>query len=178
MLKILIPDDELWNNQTQRFEYVKEQTVVLEHSLVSISKWESKWHKPFLTEKDKTNEETLYYLQCMMLTQNVKDEVYHYLMSHKLKEIKSYIDDPMTATWFGEEEKKPSGRKRIVTSELIYCWMVQLQIPVEFQKWHINRLITLIKVINEESKQKKDLPMKDVYRRNAALNKARSKGRR
>lgn len=170
--KIVIPKAELWDRKNRRFIYTEEHVLVIEHSLVSISKWEAKWHKPFFSKEEKTPEQILDYIKCMTLTQNVNPDVYNYLTQDNIKEINSYLEDPMTATWFNNKNDKGSGSK-VVTSELIYYWMVALQIPFECQKWHINRLMTLIRVCNEENRPKKKMSMRDTYSRNAALNAAR-----
>ena len=145
MLQITIPPVELWDEEKQEFSMSKEYTLQLEHSLVSLSKWESKWCKPFLTKEPKTYEETLDYIKCMTLTQNVKPEVYGYLTRANVDDINNYIDAPMTATTFSEERRGSAGREQ-VTAELVYYWMIALNIPFECQKWHLNRLLTLIKV--------------------------------
>ena len=172
--KIIIPSAELWDAKNEIFVYSKEQTIVIEHSLVSLSKWESKWHKPFLTKEKKTTEETIDYVRCMTLTQNVNPEVYNYLTNKNLEDIHEYIEDSMTATWFNEEKKNGVSSKQI-TAELLYYWMISFNIPMECQKWHLNRLITLIKVCSEENKPKKKMSKKELYSRNAAINAARRK---
>ena len=174
MLQIKIPASELWDERKEEFIHTKEQTLQLEHSLVSLSKWESKWCKPFLSSTELTNEETMDYIRCMTITQNVKPEVYNFLTKENIDEIKEYIEAPMTATFFSED--KYSGRnRRIITSELIYYWMIALNIPSEYQKWHLNRLLTLIRVCNEENKPPKKRSRRDIMSRNAALNAARRK---
>ena len=170
--KITIPSAELWDNKNQRFIYTKEHTIVIEHSLVSITKWESKWHIPFFGKDEKTTEMIIDYIKCMTLTQNVDDEVYKYITNENIKEINDYISDPMTATWFNEKKGYKNNNK-VITNEIIYYWMVALQNPFECQKWHLNRLITLIKVCNEENRPKKNMSLRDTYDRNAALNAAR-----
>ncbi|MGB4293547.1 MAG: hypothetical protein WBJ37_11785, partial [Bacteroidales bacterium] len=145
MLQITIPAVELWDERKQEFVTTKEQTLQLEHSLVSISKWESKWCKPFLSKQEKTSEETLDYIKCMTITQNVDPEVYNYLTNKNIEEINNYINAPMTATYFSDEKTSKTSREQ-VTAELIYYWMIALNIPFECQKWHLNRLLTLIKV--------------------------------
>lgn len=172
MLQITIPGREQFDESTQEFIYSKEQTLQLEHSLVSLSKWESKWNKPFLTNKAKTREETIDYIRCMTITQNVKPEVYYNLTQENLEEVYKYINAPMTATTFSEEESKKSNR-RTTTSELIYYWMVALQIPFECQKWHLNRLITLIRICNIENQPPKKRNAKATLNHYAALNAAR-----
>ena len=176
MLKITLPGGEYWDEVSQTFITTDPVELELEHSLLAISKWESKWHKPFLTKEMKTTEETIDYVRCMTLTQNVDTEVYDYLTNKNLEEIHEYIDDPMTATWFNEEKKNGVSSKQI-TAELIYFWMISFNIPMECQKWHLNRLITLIKVCNEENKPKKKMSNKELYERNAKLNAARRKNK-
>ena len=147
MLTITIPAREMFDDKTQRFLSTKEQTLQLEHSLVSLSKWESKWNKPFLSKDEKTTEETLDYIRCMTITQNVDPDIYNGLTSSNIESINKYIDAPMTATTFHNDNQKGRGRE-IVTSELIYYWMISHNIPMECQKWHLNRLLTLIRVCN------------------------------
>lgn len=174
MLQITISPPELWDEEKQEFISIKSQTLQLEHSLVSISKWESKWHKPFLTKEPKTFEETVDYIKCMTLTQNVKSEIYNYLSRENFKEVDDYIANPMTATTFSKEPSGKSSREQI-TSELVYYWMISLNIPVDFQKWHLNRLLTLIRVCNVKNAPPKKGNKSDVARNYAALNAARRK---
>lgn len=174
MLQITIPAVELWDERKQEFVITKEQTLQLEHSLVSISKWESKWCKPFLSKQEKTFEETLDYIKCMTITQNVDPEVYNYLTNKNIEEINKYIDAPMTATYFSDEKNSKTSREQ-VTAELIYYWMIALNIPFECQKWHLNRLLTLIKVCNIKNQPPKKRSKKEIMSRNAALNAARRK---
>lgn len=174
MLRITIPSAELWDEQNQEFIYTKEQTLQLEHSLVSLSKWESKWCKPFLTKKEKTYEETIDYIKCMTLTQNVNPNVYRYITNENIRQINDYIDAPMTATTIREETNGKMNREQI-TSELIYYWMIALNIPFECQKWHLNRLITLIRVCDIKNRPPKKMSRKQLLSRNAALNAARRK---
>lgn len=175
MLKITIPETEYFNEETQEFVTVKETSLTLEHSLVSISKWESKWHKPFMTQEPKSIDETRDYIRCMTMTQNVDPRVYYCITNEHMEQVNKYIDEPSTATWFGERNGK-AGRgynKRVVTSELVYYWMIQLNIPVEFQKWHFNRLMTLIRVCSEEQEAAQGnhkMSKADILRRNKALN--------
>lgn len=174
MLRITVPSRELWDERTQEFVKTKEQTLQLEHSLVSLSKWESKWNKAFLAKGDKTYEETIDYIKCMTLTQNVPPEVYNYLTKENIRQINEYIDAPMTATYI-TEEKSGKGKGEVVTSELIYYWMIALNIPFECQKWHLNRLITLVRVCNVKNSPPKKRSKRDIASRNAALNAARKK---
>jgi hypothetical protein len=174
MLKITIPAQEFWDSQNSMFVNTKEQTLELEHSLVSLSKWESKWCKPFLVNGEKTEEETLDYIKCMTLTRNVDPVIYRFLTADNHKEIRAYIDAPMTATTFPAERTSGGGRE-IVTSELIYYWMFSLGIPLEWEKRHLNRLITLIRVFNIKNAPPKKQSTKDIMSRNAALNAARRK---
>ena len=174
MLRITIPAAELWDERTEQFVYTKQQTLQLEHSLVSLSKWESKWCKPFLSKTDKTVEETIDYIKCMTLTQNVNPVVYNSLTKQNIDEINAYIQAPMTATTFNDIQKKGFNREQI-TSELVYYWMVTLNIPFECQKWHLNRLITLIRVCSIKNSPKQKVSRREIASRNAALNAARRK---
>jgi len=174
MLQITIPAVELWDERKQEFVTTKEQTLQLEHSLVSLSKWESKWCKPFLTKQEKNFEEILDYIKCMTITQNVDPEVYNYLTKENIEEINKYIEAPMTATYFSDDKTAKPSREQI-TAELIYYWMIALNIPFECQKWHLNRLLTLIKVCNIKNQPPKKRSRKEIMSRNAALNAARRK---
>jgi len=175
MLRITIPAVEQWDEQKQEFITTKEQTLSLEHSLVSLSKWESKWCKAFLTKDEKSSEETLDYIKFMTLTQNVDPEVYNYLTNGNISEINEYIEAPMTATYFSDDKTTGKVSREKVTAELIYYWMIALNIPFECQKWHLNRLLTLIKVCNIKNQPPKKRSKKDIMSRNAALNAARRK---
>lgn len=174
MLQITIPAGEQWDEINQVFINTKEQTLQLEHSLVSLSKWESKWCKAFLTKNEKTDEETIDYIKCMTTTQNVDPIVYNCLTKENIEQIKKYIEAPMTATYFSEEHSGKSSREQ-VTSELIYYWMIALNIPMECQKWHLNRLLTLIRVCNIKNQPPKKMSKRAIMSRNAALNAARRK---
>ena len=174
MLRIVVPASEGFDEQKQEFVYTKEQVLHLEHSLVSLSKWESKWHKPFFSMKkgDKSDLEILDYIRCMTLTQNVDPEIYFHLSEQNQKDINAYIDDPMTATTFSQIQKTTSN-KEIVTSELVYYWMIAYNIPVEFEKWHFNRLMTLIKICNIKNQPPKKMSKGAIMKQNTSLNAAR-----
>lgn len=172
MLQITIPAMEQWDEAKEEYVYTKERTLQLEHSLVSLSKWESKWCKSFLSNKNITEEETMDYIRCMTLTQNVPKEVYDYIPDSIVEQITAYINAPMTATYFSGNENKRLNRE-VVTSELIYYWMIALNIPFECQKWHLNRLLTLIRVCNIKNTPPKKRSKRSIMSRNAALNAAR-----
>lgn len=175
MLQLKIPiSPEGWDEEKQEFVEPTIKTLQLEHSLVSLSKWESKWCKAFLTNKEKTAEEILDYIKRMTITQNVDPDVYSHLTPENISEVEKYINAPMTATYISEDK---IGKKsnETVTAELIYYWMIALQIPVEFQKWHLNRLLTLIKVCNIKNTPPKKRSKRDIMRSNAELNAARRK---
>lgn len=175
MLQLVIPlGPEIFDDEKQEFITPETKTLLLEHSLVSLSKWESKWCKPFFSKEEKTPEETIDYIKCMTITQNVKDEVYSYLTRDNILQVNKYIEAPMTATTFSNS-KKGGGSREIVTSELIYYWMITLNIPSEYQKWHINRLLTLIQVCNAKNEPAKKMSNKEIMSRNRALNAARKK---
>ena len=177
MLQITVPlNEEGWDEEKQEFVMPKTVTLQLEHSLISLSKWESKWCKAFLSKGEKTYEQTLDYIKCMTITKNVDEEVYSRLTRANIDAINKYIEAPMTATHFySDETKKKTGTKETITSELIYYWMIALQIPVEFEKWHLNRLLTLIEVCNRKNQPPKKRSQREIMSRNAALNAARKK---
>ena len=174
MLEITLPKRELWDEKNERFIDINEQTLRLEHSLVSLSKWESKWCKPFLSSQSKTYEELLDYIQTMTITQNVDPKQYLYIDDNSLLQIKNYIEAPMTATTFSDNDKGKKSRE-IVTAELIYYWMIALQIPFECQKWHLNKLLTLIKICSIKNEPPKKMSQRELLKRNTALNEARRK---
>lgn len=174
MLQITIPSVELYDEISGEFIYTKEQTLQLEHSLVSLQKWESKWHKPFLTKEAKTDEETIDYIKCMTLTQNVNPVVYNFLTRDNIIQINKYIEDPMTATTFREETSQ-KGNREVITAEIIYYWMFALNIPFECRKWHLNQLLAQIRTCNIKNAPPKKMSKSEIMRRNAALNEARRK---
>lgn len=175
MLQIEIPSREYYDEVRNEFITIKGQTLQLEHSLVSISKWESKWNKPFLSRDKKTVEEFLDYVRCMTLTQNVNPNVYKNIDQTIANKITEYIEAPMSATWFNEQKGAHRPSREVVTSELIYYWMVALQIPFECQKWHLNRLMNLVRICNIKNAPKKKMSKSEIMSRNAALNAARRK---
>lgn len=172
MLEITVPATEMFDEAKQEFVNYKEQTLQLEHSLVSLSKWESKWHKAFLSKREKTAEETIDYVRCMTIAKNVDPSVYSRLTRENVEQINKYIGDPMTAVYFPEDKSNGTSGDT-VTSELIYYWMISLNIPQEYQKWHLNRLLSLIKVCNIKNSPGKKMSKADIMRRNASLNAAR-----
>ena len=173
MLQLVVQlTPEGWDEEKEEFVQAKEQILQLEHSLISLSKWESKWCKPFLSKVEKTDEEVLDYIKCMTLTPNVKPYVYDKLSRDHMEQINKYIEAPMTATFINEDGNGKSNRET-VTSELIYYWMISLQIPFECQKWHLNRLLSLIKVINFKNTPPKKRSRRDIMKQNAALNASR-----
>lgn len=173
MLRITLPV-ELWDEVKQEFVYLPGQTLELEHSLVSLSKWESKIGKPFLSKDRKTYEESLEYLKCMMLTPGVTDDVFEYLMSHKLRVIDEYINSSMTATILPPNRGR-KGRPETITAELIYYWMIAMQIPSSYEHWHLNKLITLIGVCNVKNSPTKKRSSDEILRDQMALNAERCK---
>lgn len=154
MFQIHIPAiDDYWDESKEEFVSINSCDLVLEHSLISISKWESKWKVPFLTNSNRTNEQLIDYIRCMTITQNVDPKVYEFIPQQEIMRIQDYINDDHTATFFKDDGKKRGGHKEILTSEVIYYFMIALQIPMECQKWHLGRLMTLIKVCNEKNKE-------------------------
>lgn len=174
MLKITIPETQEWDEEHEVFITSEGQQLCLEHSLVSLSKWEEKWHKYFIGNDSLTNEELVDYIRCMTITQNVDPEVYYAIDDKVMKEITDYINDPHTATWF-KDSKNQKPNREVITSEIIYYWMIALQIPFECQKWHINKLLTLIRVCNEKNAPNKKRSRSEILSENRKLNEARKK---
>lgn len=180
MLTLIIPPRE-YTIETPEGEVLFKKTnggtLLLEHSLISLSKWESKYKKPFLnSEEQKTREESLYYIKCMTLKPPSDENIYDILSDSDIMKVNEYIDDSMTATWFSEDKRTNRRRNReIITSELIYYWMVALNIPFEVQKWHVNRLITLIRICEIKQRDPKKMKKGEVLARNRELNAARRK---
>ena len=174
MLKITIPETQKWDEEHEVFITSESQQLCLEHSLVSLSKWEEKWHKYFIGNDSLTNEELVDYIRCMTITQNVDPEVYYAIDDKVMKEITDYINDTHTATWFNDNKNQKPNRE-IITSEIIYYWMIALQIPFECQKWHLNKLLTLIRVCNEKNAPNKKRSRSEILSENRKLNEARKK---
>lgn len=176
MLKLVISAKELYDSKTNEFKTTQEKVICLEHSLVSVAKWESKWHIPFFSKKEKTQEQLLDYIKCMTLTQNVEDEIYYSIDDKEMLKIKEYMEDPMTATTFNIREDPSKGVHRVneyTTNELIYYWMLECNIPFSpCEKWNINRLFTLIRVCNTKQNPGKKMSNKEIFKNNRALNAA------
>lgn len=174
MLTITIPQGEMFDEVNERFIRSESVTIDLEHSLVSISKWEQKWHKPYLNnDEPRTAEEAIDYVRCMTLTPNVDPNAYYFLTEDNYHEIKRYIDDKRTATIVHNDDSKDNDGT-FITNELIYYWMIANQIPVEFENWHLNRLLTLINVCAIKNAP----PKKMSAEQTAAYHKAKNAERR
>lgn len=173
MLQITIPAREQWDEARAEFVYTDEYTIELEHSLVSLSKWESKWCKSFLSAKEKTYDETIDYIRCMTLNQNIPYEAYYALTYANIEQINNYINAPMTAAYFNKEGNG-RGMNKIITAESIYFWMISLGIWSECQNWHLNRLLALIRYCSNENDTSK-MSKSELAKRNASLNAARRK---
>lgn len=184
MLKLTVAGEQSWNPRTEEFEYTKPVELRLEHSLLSLAKWESKWHVPFLTSSgNMTREQQLDYIRCMTVTQGTDPAVYRKLTREQLTAINEYMDDPMTATWFAGEPKPNEPKdKRIArpkrrpprggttTAEVLYAQMFALGIPKECEKWHLNRLLTLIRVGQEMNAPQKKMSPGERMSQQRALN--------
>lgn len=175
MFQLEVPvSPEKWDEVKEEFIPAKTVTLQLEHSLVSLSKWESKWHKPFLSNTNMTAEESLDYIKCMTITKNVDPLIYLNLTKENVDAVIGYINAPMTATTFSNRQKEKASSE-VVTSELIYYWMIAYNIPFECQKWHLNRLLTLVRVCGVKNAPPKKQSKGEIMRNNAALNAARRK---
>ena len=173
MLRITTPEQELFDEKTNRFITIKSSTLTLEHSLISISKWESKFCKPFISKDKKTAEELFAYIKCMSVDPKTDPKVFDYITSDGLKEIFEYINAPMTATTV--RDMPGHGDREVLTSEVIYYLMVAYQIPFECEKWHLNRLLTLIKVCQAKNEKPRKMSRSEIMAQNAKLNAERRK---
>jgi hypothetical protein len=169
VLEITIPGEEFYNEETEEFFEKGGGTLQLEHSLVSLSKWEMKFEKPFLGPKEKTPDEMLWYIQAMVITPDFSPEVFSNITDENLLEVNKYISAKMTATWFAEEANRRHSRETI-TAELIYAWMANLHIPFECQYWHLNRLLTLVRVCSELNAPKKKMTPQEAAAKQRTLN--------
>lgn len=163
MITINLKEEELYDSSKQEFFTVKAKTIQLEHSLVSIQKWEQKWHVPFLLDRKKTTEQELDYFRCMSINGPISDTDLMRLTADDVNRLNDYINDPMTATKFVEN---PKGRgQKILTAEMLYSRMISYGIPFECRKWHLNSLMTLIRVCYEDNRPKKKMSKRDTYNR-------------
>jgi hypothetical protein len=173
MLRATVPGAELFDEEKQQFITRESITLKLEHSLASISKWESYWKKPFLgKEEEKTTAEVNHYINCMSVDGDIPDETFSYIPNEIYSQITDYINDPMTATWF-KEDKSSARNKDVLTSEVLYYYMIAQNVPIECENWHLNRLITLLRVCGEKNQPQKKMNKKDWIAQRRALNEAR-----
>lgn len=168
MLELKIYKPEVYNEETNEFSFPFVGLLKLEHSLRSVSKWESKWEIPYLDGKEKTDEQTLDYIRCMCVD-GIDEKLIENLSRSNLQEISNYINAKMTATWFSEKKNQPTSRE-VITSEVMYYWMVALQIDFQCQDWHLNRFLTLVKVANEKNQPEKKMSKSELAARNRELN--------
>jgi hypothetical protein len=169
MLRIIIPGIEYFNEETEEFSSVDNVELELEHSLISLSKWESKYQKPFLSNFEKTSDEILFYIECMILTQKFPENLFDRFNNIQFSEINRYIESKESATTFGDMPER-RGRDEVITSELIYYWMVAFNIPFECERWHLNRLFSLIRICNIKNSKPRKMSSSEIAARNREIN--------
>lgn len=176
MKTIIIPKSEYYDQAKNEFVYIDETVLKLEHSLLALSEWEAKWKKPFFTQKSRTIGEMRDYVRCMTIGKKAPEIVYASISIDLLKDIFEYVNDSRTATWINERKPMggmPGSRNQVITSELIYYWMVAAQVPFEAEKWHLSRLFMLLRICSIKSQPSKKMSKNEVLRQHAALNAAR-----
>lgn len=173
MLELVIKTSEFFDEVNNIFIYPKDTVLTLEHSLVSLAKWESKWKKPFLGKEQKTFQETVDYIVCMTISRNIDKNIYNCITDTHINLVNNYVNDPMTATTFSNKNK--SSRREIVTAEIIYYQMITLNIPLTCEKWHLSRLLTLIEVCNVKNSPSKKMNRNEILANQKAINDARRK---
>lgn len=171
MLRLEVITEEGYDESSEQFVAASSRILELEHSLLSLSKWESKWCVPFLSTNSKTEEQTLDYIRMMYLRGEFPEDIWTKLEPKHYDQIREYIDAPMTATTFNDKKAKAS--REIVTAELIYYWMIALGIPFECQEWHLNKLLTLVKVCNIKNSPKQKMSAADSAQQRQQLNEER-----
>ena len=172
MLEIITKEDEFYQPNINKFIQIPSCTLTLEHSLISLAKWESRWQIPYFDNNKKTTAQDLDYIRCMVIG-NVKNEhVFETLSVEDIIRIKEYIASPMTATTF-QKKSRGNSRKEIMTAEVIYAHMFAHNIPIECQKWHLNRLLTLLRVCDLQNAPKEKMSKKQTALWNAQQNEAR-----
>lgn len=171
MLHLTIPKQEIYNDSLEEFQTVGPFNLQMEHSLLSISKWESKTKKSFFRQES-TVEDTILYFKCMTINK-VDDVAFSLLTQENVREIREYIDDSKTATTFKNTNEKKS--RELITSELVYYWMTTMNIPFEAEKWHFSRLITLIRIHTAKNTPQKKRSKSELLAENRAINEARRK---
>jgi len=171
MLTVIVSGDEIFNEETSEFSSVGDFVLELEHSLLSLSKWESKFEKPFLGKDEKTAEELMWYVRAMILNPIYPSDLFARLSRENLDEINAYIESKQSATTFGHmPEHRTRGRAETITSELIYYWLVAFNIPFETETWHLNRLFSLIRICNIKQSKPTKMSRNEVAQRNRELN--------
>lgn len=176
MLPITIPRTKLYNRKKSEFIYIEEQKLEFEHSLLSLKEWESKWHIPFIgldAKAKRTKEQNQDYFRCMCLTKDVDPNTFLYLPKSIYQKISKYIEDPMTATWFSDPPGPKAHNRIVITAERIYYWMFSYNIPKECETWHLNQLMTLIRVFSEENQPPKKKKQAEIARFYHQLNESR-----
>jgi hypothetical protein len=165
----------LWDEETETFVEHIVSSIDFEHSLASMSKWESKWEQAFLGRTEKTAEQVYDYLSMMCLTPGVTREQILGLSQENFTQINEYIESQQTATKFAEQPNRRGSGEQI-TSDLVYYWMVAFRIPWEAQYWHLNKLLALVRICNaKQSGKTQKVPRHDTAQRNRDLNAERRK---
>ena len=192
MLEITIPKTEAFDENSNRFIHIPETKLRLEHSLLSVRRWEAKYHKPFLNreaidsskltpvEEREYNEELIEYIRCMTMDKVPDPKVYYAIPASEMKKINEYIQSPMTAHIEKRQPNRSGRRRETITAELIYYWMIQFGIPFECERWHLNQLLALIDVCSEEANKQaskngygKKMSRQEIYAQNEYINNLR-----
>lgn len=175
--------DELFDEETNTFLHPVGKKLHLEHSLLSISKWEAEWEIPFLNT-DKTSEQSLSYIKCCVLDDDFDELLLNTLSDKNILDFNAYLSKGMTAKKIIDlrsslsqkrKSRRPASQKAL-TSEDIYYSMIQFHVWKECEEWPLQRLLSLLQLCSLKSNSTGEMSKSDqakFYREENARRKAK-----